>query len=129
MLLIGATGAEVGVKTGGRVGIAVIVVVGTVMEGAEVADDIATRFDGCMSTLSSRLRFRGPPRAGSPLSGCGGIEYGGSPFNGIHQLGCDWGRRSLLGDGNLEEGDCDCKRGGETRRVADSIGSMEAWLK
>lgn len=46
MLLNGATGAEVGVKTGGRVGIAVIVVAGIDIEEAWLADDIATRLSG-----------------------------------------------------------------------------------
>jgi hypothetical protein len=46
LLVIGTTGAEVGVKTGGRVGIAFIEVTGTVIEGAEVADDNAVRLIG-----------------------------------------------------------------------------------
>lgn len=89
MLPIGATGADVGVKTGGRVGIAFIVAAGTVMEGVVVAQDIATRFVGLRSSFSSRLRFREPPMTRSPLSGWGGSEYGGSPLDGMYQLGCD----------------------------------------
>jgi len=130
LLVMGATGAEVGVKTGGRVGIAFIEVTGTVIEGAEVADVIAVRFVGWKSSFSSRLRFREPPVEISPLSGCGGSEYGDSPLRGMYQLGCDWGRKSVVGDGNLEDGDCDCTRGGDTRSMAgDSTGSIEAWLK
>lgn len=86
MLPIGATGAEVGVNTGGKVGIAFIVVAGTVIEG--VADDIAVRLDGWKSSLSSRLRFREPPMSDSTLSDCGGSVYCGNPFAGMYQLGC-----------------------------------------
>lgn len=89
MLLMGATGADVGVKTGGRVGMAFMVFAGAVMEGAVVAEDIATRLIGLRSSSSSRLRFREPPMARSPLSGWGGSEYGGSPFDGMYQAGCD----------------------------------------
>jgi hypothetical protein len=39
----------------------------------------------------------------------------GSPLRGIYQLGCEWGRNESVpgGDGNLEDGDCDCIAGGE----------------
>jgi hypothetical protein len=46
LLVIGATGAEVGVKTGGRVGIAFMEVAGTVIEEAEVAEVMAVRLVG-----------------------------------------------------------------------------------
>jgi hypothetical protein len=61
---------------------------------------------------------------------CGGSEYG-NPLGGIYQLGGGWDRKvSVPGDGNLDDGDCDCTRGGETRSIgAGSTGSIEAWLK
>jgi hypothetical protein len=101
-------------------------VTGTVILGAEVAEDTASRLVGCNSSSSSRLRFRE-----LPIAGCGGRLYG-SPFRGIYQLGCEWGRNESVpgGDGNLEDGDCDCIRGGDIWSIgADSVGNIDAWLK
>jgi hypothetical protein len=104
----------------------VFMVAGTVILGAAVAEDIASRLVGCSSSSSSWLRFREPP-----IAGCGGRLYG-SPLRGMYQLGWEWGRKEsvLWGDGNLEDGDCDCILGGEIWSMgADSVGNIDAWLK
>lgn len=101
-------GADVGVRTGGKVDIpARADDGGNADEGAGLLLGIATFFDGVSSTVSSRLRFRGLVGGNWLLTWCP-LAYVAALFGKL-QLGV---RResSAGGDGSFEQGE-GCFRG------------------
>lgn len=119
-------GAEVGVNTGGSVGI-----LGRAEDGGRVATgglvDTATRFIGCSSVGSSRFRFRELTDGGIsfPSRGRGAYE---PLFMGTFQFGRARSDSFTGGDGSFETGDNDGNGGvgpklGEMRSAGGVLGS------